>query len=69
MKQIFVSTRGITKGEPPIIVYEDGGEQFCTQVDIHGPSRVVWEPDGSGIGRFEQTQVWVETDAEVTLSF
>ena len=52
------------KEEPVVRVEEDGKVLYCMEVDIKGPSRMVYRPDKP---RTCGAKLWIETDAEVEM--
>ena len=50
--------------EPVCRVEENGKVQYCMEVDIKGPSRMVYRPDKP---RPCGAKLWIETDADVEL--
>lgn len=50
----------------PVCRVEDGRTvTYCMEVTIHGPSRMVYRPDNP---RPCGAKLWIETDAELTLT-
>jgi len=50
--------------EPVVRVEENGKVQYCMEVDIKGPSRMIYRPDKP---RPCGAKLWIETDADVEL--
>jgi len=50
--------------EPVCRVEENGIVQYCMEVDIRGPSRMVYRPDKP---RPCGAKLWIETEADVIL--
>jgi hypothetical protein len=50
--------------EPVVRVEENGIVKYCMEVDIKGPSRMVYRPDKP---RSCGAKLWIETDAEVEM--
>lgn len=50
--------------EPVVRVEENGKVQYCMEVDIKGPSRMVYSPNKP---RPCGAKLWIETNAEVEL--
>jgi hypothetical protein len=50
--------------EPVCRVEENGVVQYCMEVDIRGPSRMVYRPDKP---RPCGAKLWIETEADVIL--
>jgi hypothetical protein len=50
--------------EPVVRVEENGVVQYCMEVEIKGPSRMVYRPDKP---RPCGAKLWIETDAEVEM--
>jgi hypothetical protein len=63
IKRIHVNQFDIRKGEPtPLRVKVSGFNYVCHQIEIRGPSTVVYRPDKPmSCG----AKVWIETTAEV----
>ncbi len=49
---------------PVVRVYVDGITTYCMEVEIDGPSRVVYRPDAPRPG---SAKVWIETDAPIRM--
>ena len=63
----FVSETAETKHsreEPVVRVEEKGVVTYCMEVDIKGPSRMVYRPDKP---RPCGAKLWIETDADVEM--
>jgi hypothetical protein len=52
------------RADPVCRVEEDGRVQYCMEVEIEGPSRMIYRPDKP---RPCGAKLWIETDAPVTL--
>jgi hypothetical protein len=52
------------KDEPVCRVEENGVVKYCMEVDIKGPSRMVYRPNKP---RPCGAKLWIETDAEVEM--
>lgn len=52
------------KSEPVVRVDQDGVITYCMEVDIKGPSRMVYSPDKP---RKCGAKLWIETEAEVEM--
>ena len=50
--------------EPVCRVEENGVVQYCMEVDIRGPSRMIYRPDKP---RPCGAKLWIETEADVIL--
>ena len=50
--------------EPVVRVEENGVVTYCMEVDIKGPSRMIYRPDKP---RPCGAKLWIETDAEVEM--
>ena len=50
--------------EPVCRVEENGVVQYCMEVDIRGPSRMVYRPDKP---RPCGAKLWIETEADIIL--
>lgn len=50
--------------EPVCRVEENGVVQYCMEVDIKGPSRMIYRPDKP---RPCGAKLWIETEADVIL--
>lgn len=50
--------------EPVVRVEENGVVQYCMEVEIKGPSRMVYRPDKP---RPCGAKLWIETDADVEM--
>lgn len=67
MKRIFPNQDAWRKKDErqlPIVVEEDGELVLRHEIEILGPSRLVFEPASRMIGRFK-VFVWIETEAEI----
>ena len=70
MKIIHINRNIIQKNakrgeqEPVVRVEENGVVKYCMEVDIKGPSRMVYRPNKPRPGG---TKLWIETDAEVEM--
>jgi len=70
MKIIHINRNIIQKNakrgeqEPVVRVEEKGVVTYCMEVDIKGPSRMVYRPDKP---RPCGAKLWIETDAEVEM--
>ena len=68
MKIIHINRNIIQKNakrgeqEPVVRVEENGKVQYCMEVDIKGPSRMVYRPNKP---RPCGAKLWIETDADV----
>ena len=58
--------RNAKRGEtnPVCRVEKDGVVRYCMEIDIKGPSRMVYRPDNP---RPCGAKLWIETDSEVEL--
>lgn len=52
------------KSEPVVRVEQNGVVTYCMEVDIKGPSRMVYRPDKP---RKCGAKLWIETEAEVEM--
>lgn len=50
--------------EPVVRVEENGIVKYCMEVDIKGPSRMVYRPDKP---RSCGAKLWIETDADIEM--
>jgi hypothetical protein len=70
MKIIHINRNIIQKNakrgeqEPVVRVEENGVVKYCMEVDIKGPSRMVYRPSKP---RPCGAKLWIETDAEVVM--
>ena len=70
MKIIHINRNIIQKNakrgeqEPVVRVEENGVVKYCMEVDIKGPSRMVYRPNKP---RPCGAKLWIETDAEVEM--
>jgi len=70
MKIIHINRNIIQKNakrgeqEPVVRVEENGVVKYCMEVDIKGPSRMVYRPSKP---RPCGAKLWIETDAEVEM--
>ena len=70
MKIIHINRNIIQKNakrgeqEPVVRVEENGVVKYCMEVDIRGPSRMVYRPSKP---RPCGAKLWIETDAEVVM--
>ena len=53
-----------SNSEPVVRVEENGKVQYCMEVDIKGPSRMVYRQDKP---RPCGAKLWIETDSEVEM--
>lgn len=63
-KNIIQSNAKHGKADPVCRVEENGVVQYCMEVHIDGPSKMIYRPDKP---RPCGAKLWIETDAEVTL--
>lgn len=54
------------KQDPVVRVEENGVVTYCMEVEIKGPSRMVYRPDKP---RKCGAKLWIETDAELELFY
>jgi hypothetical protein len=52
------------KDDPVVRVEEKGVVQYCMEVEINGPSRMVYRPDKP---RPCGAKLWIETEADVVM--
>lgn len=52
------------KDEPVVRVEEKGMVQYCMEVEINGPSRMVYRPDKP---RPCGAKLWIETEADIVM--
>jgi len=52
------------RSEPVVRVEQNGVVTYCMEVDIKGPSRMVYSPDKP---RKCGAKLWIETDSEVEM--
>lgn len=63
-RNIIQSNAKHGRQEPVVRVEEKGVVQYCMEVEIKGPSRMVYRPDKP---RSCGAKLWIETDADVKL--
>ena len=63
-RNIIQSNAKHSREEPVVRVEENGKVQYCMEVDIKGPSRMVYRPDKP---RPCGAKLWIETDADVEM--
>jgi hypothetical protein len=64
-RNIIQSNAKHGKHDPVCRVEEDGVVKYCMEVEILGPSRMVYRPDKP---RPCGAKLWIETDADVILT-
>lgn len=70
MKTIHVNSQNIRSNirsdehKPVIIVWEGNTKHYCFEVEIKGPSRVVYSPDKPNRSG---ARLWIETEADVEM--
>lgn len=52
------------KADPVCRAEENGEVQYCMEVHIHGPSKMIYSPNKP---RPCGAKLWIETDSEVTM--
>jgi len=50
--------------DPVVRIEENGKVMYCMEVDIKGPSRMIYRPDNP---RPCGAKLWIETDADVEM--
>ena len=63
-RNIIQSNAKQGKADPVCRVEEEGVVRYCMEVDILGPSRMVYNPDNP---RSCGAKLWLETNADVKL--
>ena len=63
-RNIIQSNAKHGRKEPVVRVEENGIVKYCMEVEILGPSRMVYRPDKP---RPCGAKLWIETDAEVKM--
>ena len=63
-RNIIQSNAKHCRKEPVVRVEENGIVKYCMEVEILGPSRMVYRPDKP---RPCGAKLWIETDAEVKM--
>jgi hypothetical protein len=63
-RNIIQSNAKRGRKEPVVRVEENGIVKYCMEVEILGPSRMVYRPDKP---RPCGAKLWIETDAEVKM--
>lgn len=53
-----------SNSEPVVRVEENGKVQYCMEVEIKGPSRMIYRPDKP---RPCGAKLWIETDVDVEM--
>jgi hypothetical protein len=53
-----------SNSEPVVRVEENGRVRYCMEVEIKGPSRMIYRPDKP---RPCGAKLWIETDADVEM--